>query len=183
VPILELRRAPIRHPELPESLVWRIRAIRAAIWNVYPLSIDQWIDGFKRDSHPSNEVERWEALATVFMEVSLKKGMNLANKKKLYKMLLSWICGENKETIANEAAALPLQVAILAFKAMRPYEPSEHDELVVPVDVPQETGILISEIDDEGLPDRELFEGDITRISSDLIDVLARREVAKEEPG
>ena len=54
--------APV-HSSVPAELVGRIRLVRAALLPVYPHSIAFWLDGFRRDSHISNEVQWWERVA------------------------------------------------------------------------------------------------------------------------
>jgi hypothetical protein len=34
--------------------------------DVLPLTVDQWIDGFKRDEKPEREVESWERMAALY---------------------------------------------------------------------------------------------------------------------
>lgn len=51
--------APIQHETLSEELVGRIRLVRASLLGAYTHSMDFWMDGFKRDSHPSAEVSYW----------------------------------------------------------------------------------------------------------------------------
>ena len=68
VDLSKLRPGPIRHENLPKEVISRIRLVRAALLSVYPHSMEFWLDGFKRDSHPSAEVAYWEHLAAVFLE-------------------------------------------------------------------------------------------------------------------
>ena len=65
-----VRRSPIRHQVLPEGFLWRTRLVRAALWSVLPFemkALQGWIDDFRRDAHPSKELEHWEAAAVVFL--------------------------------------------------------------------------------------------------------------------
>ncbi|WP_051462688.1 toll/interleukin-1 receptor domain-containing protein [Bradyrhizobium sp. URHA0013] len=81
VPTTKLKTAPIRHESLPPALVGRVRLIRASLLDVYPHSMDFWLDGFRRDSHPSDEIAHWEHVAAVYLEyVSIRKLRS--NKKK-----------------------------------------------------------------------------------------------------
>ncbi|MFC0533324.1 toll/interleukin-1 receptor domain-containing protein [Phytohabitans kaempferiae] len=70
VQITELMAAPHRHDTLPRDLVGRIRLIRAALLAVHPLTMDQWLDGFKRDAHPTREVELWERISSACLEIA-----------------------------------------------------------------------------------------------------------------
>jgi hypothetical protein len=67
---LKLLFGPRRHKELPESLLCRIRLVRAALLSVYPQSMEFWVDGFAGDAHPTTEVEIWERIALSYLEIS-----------------------------------------------------------------------------------------------------------------
>lgn len=60
--------SPVQHQELPSDLLGRIRLIRASLLSVYPHSFEFWLDGFRRDSHPTENVAEWEHIAAVFQE-------------------------------------------------------------------------------------------------------------------
>src|SRR2546430_88193 len=47
--------APV-HDKLPAELLGRVRLLRAAMLPAYPHSLAFWLDGFRRDSHPTKEV-------------------------------------------------------------------------------------------------------------------------------
>jgi len=49
-----------KHKELPPRLIGRIRLIRAALLGVYTHSMIFWVDGFRGDSHPSEQIAWWE---------------------------------------------------------------------------------------------------------------------------
>ncbi|HEY9102481.1 toll/interleukin-1 receptor domain-containing protein [Chitinimonas sp.] len=64
----KIKHSPIIHEELAPSLIGRIRLVRAALWGAHTHSMDAWVDGFKRDLHPENEVEWWEHIAACHLE-------------------------------------------------------------------------------------------------------------------
>ncbi|MBI5205575.1 MAG: toll/interleukin-1 receptor domain-containing protein [Nitrospirae bacterium] len=80
VSIKKIVSAPIRHKELPLDLIGRIRLIRAALWGGCTHSMDYWLDGFKRDAHPSKEISWWEHVASAYVEyvkiTRLKRGQH-----------------------------------------------------------------------------------------------------------
>lgn len=63
-----LKVAQIQHSKLSEDLISRIRLIRAALLDPYPLSMRQWIDGFRRDTSPDSEIAIWERTASIYLE-------------------------------------------------------------------------------------------------------------------
>jgi hypothetical protein len=66
--ISEIKVGPIRHKKLPPNLVSRVRLVRASLLSAYPHSMAFWLNGFQRDSHPSDEVAYWEHVAAVYQE-------------------------------------------------------------------------------------------------------------------
>jgi hypothetical protein len=50
----KLKPGPIRHEQLPLSLVARINYLRVTLDEVYPQSMEKWLDGFQRDANPGN---------------------------------------------------------------------------------------------------------------------------------
>ncbi len=54
------------HDELPENLIERIKRVAEIFKEVHPISVDEWVDGFKYDMHPEEEVAVWETMATKF---------------------------------------------------------------------------------------------------------------------
>ncbi len=80
---------PIRHKELPRELIGRIRLIRAALWGVDTHSMAYWLDGFKRDSHPSQEVAWWEHVAACYVEFSKAKAASEEQCRAAYRVILT----------------------------------------------------------------------------------------------
>jgi hypothetical protein len=59
---------PLIHESLPDDLINRIRLIRASLLSVYPHSMEYWVDGFRHDAHPTNEIAWWEFLSCCYLE-------------------------------------------------------------------------------------------------------------------
>ena len=93
--------SPIRHSTLPSALIGRIRLIRSALLEVYPRSMEFWLDGFMRDAHPSKEIGLWERLSAVYLEyVNASKVKNLHDKESIFKALFGiWISASNVDEI------------------------------------------------------------------------------------
>lgn len=68
VDLRKIKVAPIRHQRLSIELISRIRLVRAALLDVYPLSMEAWVDGFRRDTNPDQEVAIWERVASTYLE-------------------------------------------------------------------------------------------------------------------
>jgi len=62
----KLKRGPIRHEELPLALISRINYLRSTLHEVHPMSMEEWLDGFRRDANPESEVRWWERLTRLY---------------------------------------------------------------------------------------------------------------------
>jgi hypothetical protein len=90
VDLRKLRPGPIRHESIPPELVGRIRLVRAALLRVYPHSMSFWLDGFKRDTHPSDEIAYWEHVAAVFLEyAAMTPRLTQSQAKRIFQLILT----------------------------------------------------------------------------------------------
>lgn len=68
IPPSKIRPAPIRHKQLSDDLVSRIRLIRANLLGIDTHSMEYWLDSFRRDTRPSKEVLVWERICAALWE-------------------------------------------------------------------------------------------------------------------
>jgi hypothetical protein len=54
--------------QLDEPTVRRVRLLRAALWHVYPHSMEFWLEGIEREVAPEREVGWWEHVTACFLE-------------------------------------------------------------------------------------------------------------------
>ncbi|MCI5117299.1 MAG: hypothetical protein D3913_04945 [Candidatus Electrothrix sp. LOE1_4_5] len=64
---------PIRHAELPASLIERIQKLKETFAEIYPVTHEEWLAGFKRDANPEREIAIWEYMASAYTQF-LKTG-------------------------------------------------------------------------------------------------------------
>jgi hypothetical protein len=100
---------PVRHKELTEELIGRIRLVRAALLGVYTHSMDFWLDGFKRDAHPSKEVSFWEHVASAYMEYVSMATITLTPSQhdRAFKLIFSLMSGVPDDKLEIEPNELP----------------------------------------------------------------------------
>jgi len=104
----KLRPSPVQNATLPPDLVGRIRLVRAAFLQGWPRSMGDWLDGFKRDSHPSREVAIWEHMATVYLEYcALHPELNHEQHHRLWALIMMIDNRESPETLEAASASLP----------------------------------------------------------------------------
>ncbi|SDT94749.1 toll/interleukin-1 receptor domain-containing protein [Halopseudomonas salegens] len=95
-----IKESGYKHKALPKDLLGRIRLIRASLWGVDTHSMDHWVDGFKRDSHPSNEIAWWEHVAAVYTEyVKSVAGDGKEQHSAIYKAIFLICNGEEPENV------------------------------------------------------------------------------------
>ena len=106
VKLNELKLGPIRHQQLPPSLVARIEALRLTLDEVYPQSREKWLDGFQRDMNPEPEVVWWERLAQCYLEYRRRNTLNVDQKMAAFRVVLTLALGASQ--VDADLADLPV---------------------------------------------------------------------------
>ena len=70
------------HDSLPEDLVERIKRLHPIIREVFPWSLDQWVDGFRYGMNPYMEIEIWERMVEEFDSRLKMQGAKTKEEKK-----------------------------------------------------------------------------------------------------
>jgi len=107
VDLKTLRIAPVRHRDLPAELLGRVRLVRAALMTGLPHSMEHWVDGFKRDMHPEDEVTRWEHVASAFQEYSQVAHLSEEQLRDAFRVILGVSLGEAKDEMQTVLRELP----------------------------------------------------------------------------
>lgn len=108
IPLTKLRIAPIQHETLPPALVGRIRLVRASLLHVHPLSMEAWIDGFRRDTHPTKEVELWEHMAAVHAEyLAMFPDLSDEQAERVFQIILSFSLTGDETDLRTLSEILP----------------------------------------------------------------------------
>ena len=103
----DLKPGPIRHEQLPPSLLARVEYLRSTLEEVYPLSMAEWLDGFQRDAHPEQEVLWWERLARCYVEYTSPKELNAAQRKAAFNVICKLGLGASAGELGADLANLP----------------------------------------------------------------------------
>ena len=82
-----------KHPPFNEQVEDILRDIMAKLWEVHPLSLEQWEDGFRRDTNAEREIAIWGYMAHVYSQVTRNRTLSPEHKKKLFEIILS--CANN----------------------------------------------------------------------------------------
>jgi hypothetical protein len=106
--IADVKFGPLRHKDLPDSLISRIRFIRAALLGVYTHSMKFWLDGFRMDAHPSKEIKIWEHLASCYLEYTHITNLYDSKQRQLvFDLLLQMSFGSLEKDLEELLSTLP----------------------------------------------------------------------------
>lgn len=106
-PIESIKPGPIRHKNLHPLYVNSIRLIRASLFDVYPKSLEFWLDGFKRDLNPEREIAIWERIATVYLEYSSLQELSIEQKHAAFSVIVLLSMGLTYEEFKTDPEELP----------------------------------------------------------------------------
>lgn len=172
IDVSKVHPGPIRHHELSDELVGRIRLLRASLLGVYTHSMEFWLDGFKRDSHPSQEVSWWEHVATVYLEYVAMTPLTDAQYKAVYKSAFAIAMGYN-DSFKKLSAELPegsIEVLNTLFKHKLPAYDIDEESPEASVKHSEESIHSLQDYDKERFPKdlpedllKELLRGSKTR--------------------
>lgn len=84
---------PLRQPPFPEEIRAIFGNLQRTFREVYPISVEQWEDGFRRDEHPEREITIWLRMAGVFRHFTGGRKMSLHKKEGIFQTLLA--CSSN----------------------------------------------------------------------------------------
>ena len=99
IPVDQIERGPIRHEELTEEQMARLRVLQETLEEVFPSPIEDWVDSFKREQYPERELRIWEAIAKAYVSYCSKRELNLERKKEIYEIILVRSMLSEEETL------------------------------------------------------------------------------------
>lgn len=88
VPATSLQPGPIQHTQLTEKQLERIRKLHQSFVDVDNSSLETWIDNFKRDTNPDNEIAIWERVAAAYTKYCSQRQLTVEAKKEVHSILL-----------------------------------------------------------------------------------------------
>jgi hypothetical protein len=84
----KLQLGPIQHAGLTDDQMKRIKRLQKAFGEVDPSPLEKWVDDFKRDSNPDNELKIWEGMATAYETFTASKNLTPDGKKDVFQVVL-----------------------------------------------------------------------------------------------
>jgi hypothetical protein len=114
----ELKSGPIRHHDLPASLLIRIQNIWFATSDICQDSLEQTIENFQRDLQPEKEVEIWEHIVGALQIASYYLDNGYHRRKELFSVLLRFSFGDNRQVAEDfENGKIPEEIFTTAAQA------------------------------------------------------------------
>jgi hypothetical protein len=107
IPIAQLTRGPMSHEKLSISVTARINYLCQALDEVYPQSLEKWLDEFQRDANPESEVLWWEWLTRCYLGYTEPKDLTSEQKQATFKILFTLAMGSDPQAMGGELARLP----------------------------------------------------------------------------
>jgi hypothetical protein len=84
----QLQQNDYQHAPFEGELRARIESIMVNLSEVYPLTYEEWEDGFRRDQNPLNEIAIWERIVSIYQSYS-SQTTELATKREIYSVLVT----------------------------------------------------------------------------------------------
>ena len=79
---------PLRHAPFEEDILALLRIIKARLMDVYPLTLAKWEEGFRKDTHPEQQIAFWLAVSERYEQETTGKPLNMAEKNNIFRRLL-----------------------------------------------------------------------------------------------
>ena len=89
----QLHASPYQHPPFDEDIRNLLRQIKATLDEVYPMSLEEWEDGFRRDQNAEQEIAFWLRISMAYTRLIQNKSLAFAERKDVFRILLS--CANN----------------------------------------------------------------------------------------
>jgi hypothetical protein len=83
-----LKPGPVNHQGLSPKQMERIYKLRDALAEVERSPVEKWVDNFKRDANPDNELAVWERIADGYTRYCSKRLLSIEAKKDVFQLLL-----------------------------------------------------------------------------------------------
>ena len=84
----KLQQGEIKHENLTDSQLTKIKHFQTAFAEVDPTPLEKWIEDFRRDANPDNEIAIYEDMATAYESYTHGRTLSLDAKRDVYSIVL-----------------------------------------------------------------------------------------------
>jgi hypothetical protein len=110
VDALKLGTSRPQHPPFCAEVRKTLRSIHRTIKEVYPVSFELWEGGFRRDTHPEQEIALWKVIADGFQHFTAGRAYTPEQKQDIFNILLG-ACNCGKDIVHYVTDPLTLSKA------------------------------------------------------------------------
>jgi hypothetical protein len=100
----ELAPQPLRHPPFPPKVRALFGDFPDIFRDVYPLTLEQWEDGFRRDLHPEREIAFFRGVAHVFQHFTAGKDLRPETQKVIMRVIFTYVHNVSREEVLRDTA-------------------------------------------------------------------------------
>jgi hypothetical protein len=79
----------------------RVRRLQKAFSKADPSPLEKWVEDFKRDANPDNELKVWEAMATAYETFTASRNLTVDAKKEVFQVVLLRSGAPEEEVLQN----------------------------------------------------------------------------------
>ena len=80
------------HPPFPDNVrETTFRRLKDTFHDVYPMTLEEWEDGFRRDLHPEQEIRIWAWMADAFEHFTAGRALSFDQRKDTFNVILAAI--------------------------------------------------------------------------------------------
>jgi hypothetical protein len=86
-----LKEGPFRHPPFGEEVRAHLRRLQDVLHDVYPITVEQWEEGFRRDADPEPEIATWLRIADVYEHFTEGHALDQEHKRDIFDVILACV--------------------------------------------------------------------------------------------
>jgi hypothetical protein len=90
-----------RHPPFDEKVRDLLREFAEALADVYPTTVEQWEDGFRRDMNPEKEIGIWVNIVSCYRHFTEVKVSDPAKKNDIFQLILACVNNGPERALAT----------------------------------------------------------------------------------
>ena len=83
-----LKPGEIKHDHLTDAQIAKIKHFQKVFSEVDPTPLDKWIEDFRRDAHPDNEITIYSDMADAFESYTRGRELSIEAKREVYSLVL-----------------------------------------------------------------------------------------------
>jgi hypothetical protein len=95
----QLKKGNYQHPPFEGAEQEAIRSLVTDLSDVYPMSFEEWEDGFRRDRNPAQEIAAWVHTASILKVMSATHSFDSSRRQECYQILVACLTGP-RETVS-----------------------------------------------------------------------------------